>query len=266
MQIDFTRRVGELPAFETELTLLATGYPRESAGVAGRFAQYAPVITGFGCARNLPPAERGMCALLTRRIIVVVLAALLVGCMARNDANDAAPAVESSAPTVNSPPKAEATEPSCQTESITPQEEYVAISVFFTCGTGVAPGAKPVSRQVPRDEALRGAVLHLLSGPTDTEQDAGFRSFFSTQTAGMLNDISLTPDGHLVVDFKNYTQMMVNASTTAGATQLLNEIGKTVSQFAEVKLIEYRFDGSCEAFWKWLQADCQLQAAERYRD
>lgn len=127
------------------------------------------------------------------------------------------------------------------------------------------PDALPVLREVPRDEPLRGAILQLLAGPTADEKAAGFESDFSAETAGMLNYVSLDADGHLTVDFEDFAHLMQKAGTTAGSRMLLHEIGKTVAQFPEVERIEYLFDGSCEAFWHWLQAGCQLQSADKYR-
>ena len=147
----------------------------------------------------------------------------------------------------------------------TPSEMDVTVffsRTFFTdeelaAGTDTRTAVVPVSRQVPRTSGvLRAALEQLLAGPTDGERFRGLHSWFSEETAGMLNDVTIGPDGTAVVDFGDLRPVIPNASTSAGSDQLLAQLEATVFQFASVTGVEYRIDGSCEAFWEWLQRSC----------
>jgi spore germination protein GerM len=141
---------------------------------------------------------------------------------------------------------------------------YITVLVYYTC-EDVPDGALPVARQVPATDAvLHAALTELLKGPTDAEKAAGLRSWFSGATAGMLREVRIQ-DGTAHVDFKNFQNIMPNASTSAGSAQLLAEVGRTIFQYKALKEADVRFDGSCQAFWGWLQRDCQTMQADRYR-
>lgn len=131
----------------------------------------------------------------------------------------------------------------------------MVVKVYFTCdpeGEAV-PGAEPVTRVVPESTGvLRASMTALLTGPTVQETDAGFSSFFSSATAGMLRGVSLT-DGHAVVDFDDLRAVIPNASTSAGSALLLSELDATTFQFSTVQSAEYRINGSCTTFTEWLQ-------------
>jgi spore germination protein GerM len=141
---------------------------------------------------------------------------------------------------------------------------YITVTVYYTCEDD-PDHALPVARQVPATDAvLNAALTELLKGPTDAEKAAGLRSWFSGATAGMLREVRIQ-DGTAHVDFKNFQTIIPNASTSAGSAQLLTEVGRTIFQFKAVMQADVRFDGSCQAFWGWLQRDCQTMQADRYR-
>ncbi len=48
------------------------------------------------------------------------------------------------------------------------------------------------------------------------------------------------------------------ASSSTGSTLLLLELNGTVFSIPQVRSVEYRLEGSCEAFWEWLQYDCRI--------
>lgn len=124
------------------------------------------------------------------------------------------------------------------------------VRVWFT--RGEEPAA--VVREVPR-AGPRAALEALLRGPTAAERAAGLHSWFSDSTAGALRGVELR-DGLLVVDFRGLDRLIPNASTSFGSTLLLSALDSTVLQFPEVRSVEYRLDGSCDAFGEWLQRGC----------
>jgi len=136
------------------------------------------------------------------------------------------------------------------------------VFAFFTCADADPPSeAYPVERPAPAsadaEDRLAAALEALLEGPTDDEQTFGYDSWFGAETAGMLSDVSVDDDGRAVVDFADFSGVIPNASTSAGSQMLLAGLNATVFQFDQVTEIEYRFDGSCDAFWNWLQTECQ---------
>ena len=105
--------------------------------------------------------------------------------------------------------------------------------------------------------ALRAALEALLAGPTAEERAAGIESWFSDVTAGALRDARIDSAGRAVVDFEDLRARIPNASSSTGSRLLLVELNGTVFQFPEIDSIEYRMEGSCDAFWDWLQYGCQ---------
>lgn len=128
------------------------------------------------------------------------------------------------------------------------------VSVYFT--RDEAP--VPVSRQVPADDRIRGALEQLLQGPTPEEQAAGIFSFFSSETTGMLRSVALDERGRATIDFADFRDVIPNASSSAGSAILLAELHATLFQFPDVREVDYRIDGSCELFWNFLQRDCGI--------
>jgi spore germination protein GerM len=137
------------------------------------------------------------------------------------------------------------------------------VSVFFTCSAdSMSNTPRPVERRVPTAGAeLKFALEELLKGPTAQERAAGFSSYFSDATAGMLKSVAVSEAGRAVVDLTDFSARVNNASTGAGAAQLTGELNKTVFQFKQIKEVEYRFDGNCDGFWNWLQRDCHVVTA-----
>jgi len=132
------------------------------------------------------------------------------------------------------------------------------LSVYFTCN-GV-PYAVP--RQVTAtQQVLRTALEELLKGPSSDERTLGFHSFFSPATASMLRSVTLTAAGRAVVDFADLSRVIPNASTSHGSQEFTAELNRTLFQFPSVKEAEYRFNGSCPAFWEWLQFGCHVVPA-----
>jgi len=136
------------------------------------------------------------------------------------------------------------------------------VYAFFSCAD-LPGGADP--RPVPRVAhaadpvtRLESAVIGLLGGPNEAEREAGYFSFFSEVTALALNEVSIEPDGTAVVDLGDIRGLIPNASSSAGSELLLAQLNATAFQVAEVTGVEYRIDGSCEAFWEWLQRSCEI--------
>jgi hypothetical protein len=126
------------------------------------------------------------------------------------------------------------------------------VKAYFTCGETLLV---PAYRLVPRSSAtLRASLEALLAGPSADERRASLASWFSADTARMLRSVTMDDDHHAVVDFDaRLPDVIPNASSSAGSTQLLSQLDATVFQFRSVESVEYRLGGDCEAFSEWLQ-------------
>jgi spore germination protein GerM len=110
---------------------------------------------------------------------------------------------------------------------------------------------------VPRTTGvLRATLEQLVAGPNEAERAAGQSSFFSAETADILAGVTITDDGTAVVDLR---EPVDGASTSSGQLAFRGALNRTVLQFPTVERVEYRLDGSCDAFWSWQQVGtCQL--------
>jgi hypothetical protein len=145
-----------------------------------------------------------------------------------------------------------------------PQEDVV----FFNCGDREHPNLRPVGRTFTQGTApdapilpIMDAMNHLLAGPNATERADGFGSFFSEESAGALLTGNLQ-DGHLILDFTEGITVD-NASTATGSTFFLAELYANAFQFEQVGSVEFRINGSCEAFWEFLQAGPTCNVLDR---
>ena len=156
-------------------------------------------------------------------------------------------------PTATPAPDAAPTTPPPAPEE---HEATTVVAVYFwhedrgdPCGE-----AFPVRREVAAEDPIGEALVALLAGPTEAEQDAGYGSWFSAETAGMLRGYR-AEGGVLYVDFDDFSSVIPNASTACGSAALLAQLGATVGQFEGVGEPRYSFAGDVAAFYEWLQLD-----------
>lgn len=136
------------------------------------------------------------------------------------------------------------------------------VFVYFTDNNKPLPAdPQPVPRSIPASstvaETLRATLEALLAGPTEGEQQARLSSWFSQDTVGLIEGVSLTDQGTVIVNFKDFSRIIPNASTSAGMSVLLTQLNSTIFQFKEVQSVTYQFAGDCEAFWAWRQSSCE---------
>jgi spore germination protein GerM len=107
-------------------------------------------------------------------------------------------------------------------------------------------------REAQAEGDVGDALAQLLAGPTAEEQAQDLRSWFSEETAGMLNSVDIE-DGVAEADFADFSGTIPNASSSCGSAGLLAQLDSTVLQFPEVDEVVYSFDGDRAAFYEWLQ-------------
>jgi hypothetical protein len=132
------------------------------------------------------------------------------------------------------------------------------VSVMRHCPPGRFPAQwQAVSHYVPSGpDPIAATVEALLAGPDSWEEENGYSSFFSMESADALNSVTL--DGNrIIIDF-NDNILIGNASTSNGSLFFLAELQANLYQFEQVESIEFRLNGSCDAFMGWLQAECQV--------
>ena len=110
----------------------------------------------------------------------------------------------------------------------------------------------PLRRRVIASAVLTGAMRALLDGPTAGERRRGYGGWFSAKTAGFLRSIRIT-GGVASVDFRDFSRVIPNASSSCGSASLLAQLNRTATQFLTVKRAIYSFAGSRRAFYEWLQ-------------
>ncbi len=143
-----------------------------------------------------------------------------------------------------------------------PSELTVSLQVTFTLDE--APVQVPRTVIVPLDpdgpphEAilLELALGELLAGPTEVEREAGITSFFSADTRDLLVEARIEGDSAMV-DFGPLADRIPNAATSTGSFHFLSELNGTLFALPGIARVEYRMEGSCEAFWNFLQRSCQ---------
>ena len=138
-----------------------------------------------------------------------------------------------------------------------------AVAVYFTCnavdGGPAARGVRRPTQAATAEGRLGDALNGLLAGPSEAERAVGWTSYFSERTRGMLSRAWIERGGRAIIDLADLSAIVANASTSAGASRLLAELNATAFQFPEVATVEYRFDGSCAAFWRWLGGTCHAE-------
>jgi len=115
-----------------------------------------------------------------------------------------------------------------------------------------------VRRPAGAPPTLEQALTLLLTGPSEAERQSGLTSWFSQETSGALRSVSLTQQGHAVVDLADLRAVIPNASSSAGSATLLHELGGTAFAVEGVRAVTFTMDGSCDTFWSWLQRSCTV--------
>ncbi len=141
-------------------------------------------------------------------------------------------------------------------DSEAPAPRMVTVEVFFDdLDRGDIGEVFGVERQVAFPRVLRGAMTELLQGPTADEQAAGYTSWFSADTAGLLRSVEITDRvAHISFD-ATLPEIIPNASTSAGSAALLAALDATATQFPTVDAAIYSLEGDTAAFYQWLQLD-----------
>jgi hypothetical protein len=135
-----------------------------------------------------------------------------------------------------------------------PTPATMTVTIYFHHGPDpVAAQVTAVTRTVPASPTVATAALtQLLGGPTGAERDAGYVSYFSSATAGMLVSVRIA-NGVAHADFRDFSGILPSASSSYGGLALLTELDTTLMHFPTARGTVYSFDGNVARFYEWLQ-------------
>lgn len=135
----------------------------------------------------------------------------------------------------------------------TPAAQVMTVKVYFNDTADDPTHVVAVERTVPRSPRVATAALtELLAGPVKAERDAGYFSWFSSATSGMLRSVHVR-NGVAYADFRDFSTIIPNASTSTGSAMLLAQLDTTLKQFPTITSTVYSFNGDVDEFYFWLQ-------------
>ncbi len=177
--------------------------------------------------------------------LVILFGIIFAGCAPRDATNGGA---VSSPAAVSSPPSSPA----------------VTTGLYFG-NTVFNPGAQvcdavflTVRDDLPADPTPRQLLDALFAGPTQEEEDAGFTSFFSEETEGMVRDV-VVQNRTAYVNLADVRTVIPNASTSCGSAQFQAEIRETLTQYPDIDRVILAIDGDPEPIYEWLQIGCTAE-------
>lgn len=129
------------------------------------------------------------------------------------------------------------------------------VTLYFSRDGGDCDEVEAVTRTVESGVDLELALRELVAGPTESERDDGFGSWFSADTAAMLQSVDVE-DGVAMVSFDPALREVISgASSSCGSANLLAQLDATVGELPEVDRAIYTLDGDADAFYEWLQME-----------
>ncbi len=106
------------------------------------------------------------------------------------------------------------------------------------------------------DEYLVKSLQELFKGPTPSEIEQGYTSFFSADTADILTELKIE-NGTVYLNLKDIRPLIPNASTSCGSQSLLAQIEETIKHTREFDRVIITIDKSAQTFYDWIQFGCQ---------
>jgi hypothetical protein len=133
-----------------------------------------------------------------------------------------------------------------------PSPTPAVVSIYLVAGGSDGCDATRAVERTVVAATPEAALRALLAGPTPEELAAGYSSWFSAVTAGMLESVGVE-DGVARVSFGDLRPVIPNASSSCGSAALLSALDSTLRQFPEIRAARYSIRGDEAAFYEWLQ-------------
>ncbi len=113
-----------------------------------------------------------------------------------------------------------------------------------------------LDRHVPRTGAVATAALQqLFAGPTPAEKAVGYRSPFSTATAGLLKSLRVR-DGTAYVDLHDQRAQLAGATSSCGTAEFQSQVVRTLRQFPSIQRVVFAIEGQPRSFYQWMNEEC----------
>lgn len=150
--------------------------------------------------------------------------------------------------------------PSSSPSSLPDPGTLITMQVYFSndlssTGSNACEAVMGVDRQVIA-EAPHGQLLReLFQGPTEEEQERGFISMFTLNTANLLKTLKVE-DGVAYVNLNDIRTMIPNASASCASAAFFAQVEATLKQDGKVDKVLYAIDGDPEAFYEFMQIGC----------
>lgn len=114
----------------------------------------------------------------------------------------------------------------------------------------------PVQRQALLGDNPAEDVLNLLfAGPTEAEQADGFISFFSEETAAILQDVRIAADT-AYVNLADIRSLLPAVSSSCGSAAFLAEVETSLRANVPVQRVLFALEGDPALFYEWIQVGC----------
>ena len=164
--------------------------------------------------------------------------------------------VENSTTTTNG-----VTAPAICVEDEPTDQAATILRVYYPCGsTDLAIGGTFVYRAVaPTDLVLTTTLREMTKGPDADEAALGFKSPLPDSADGSFLGLSIV-DGTAYIEFASTDIFPDGVATAEGAQIFLSTLNANVFQFTSIREVEYRINGSCDAFWQQLGSGCAVIA------
>jgi hypothetical protein len=108
---------------------------------------------------------------------------------------------------------------------------------------------------------LRASLVAMLDGPTEDERADGLMTWFPQDSGGALEGVNLI-DGVATVQLSSRLLGLAEAPPPEPADDVIAQLNATVFQFANVQVVRYELDRTCEAFDVWLHQGCEFTRAD----
>lgn len=146
----------------------------------------------------------------------------------------------------------------------TNEEDEMEVIVYFSDKQAIQEGSDcdvvyGVSRTIPftfdLEAEIEVTLQELFKGPSPQEEEDRFTSFFSQETADLLNDFRLV-DNTAYIDLNNAPQKLAGQNASCAGQALLSQIEETVKHNRQATQVVISTNGDAQAFYEWLQLSC----------
>jgi heat shock protein HslJ len=146
----------------------------------------------------------------------------------------------------------------CHTDRARPGPDDIL--VYFACDE-LPAAARPVVRPAGGGETadrLRQALVGVFVGPTASEAADGYEGPITPGRSEVVGSVAIVDDGAAVIDFDE--RLIEGTALNASSARFIffDIVGRTISQFPEIDSVEYRLEGSCDAFEAYFEGTCRF--------